>query len=157
MIRHRITAAVATLVAAVSLAACSVGVGGSDPETQPATQAPAATQPAGGSESTGAGQAPGNVLASFPIPPGATVAARNESADGVSIRLASISADDVAAFYRQALPQAGYTILGDARIGTGGGVSVGGLRFEGHGYQGTVGSVAAGLGGGTVGITLQRK
>jgi hypothetical protein len=156
MIRHRITAAVATLVAALFLAACSVGVGGSDPETPTATQAPAATQPAGG-EGTGAGQASGNVLASFPIPPGATVAARNESADGVSIRLASVSADDVAAFYRQALPQAGYTILSDAQIGTGGGVSVGGLRFEGHGYQGTVGSVAAGLGGGTVGITIERK
>jgi hypothetical protein len=138
------------LVAIASLTACSATVGGSG-----STQGPAASgaQPGAGSRQETASE----VMASFPIPPGATVVARNPDGDGVNIVLTSVTAEKATAFYRQALPGAGYNITRDAEV-VAGGTAVTGIEFVGHGYRGSIGGAAAGLGGqSTIGITMVRE
>ncbi|MGH3756912.1 hypothetical protein [Actinophytocola sp.] len=57
-----------------------------------------------------------------------------EDSDEVAIVLTGRSPDDVAAFYRSALPTAGYQITDDDTVGVG--VQVVGLKFTGNGYDG---------------------
>jgi hypothetical protein len=149
-LRPRMLTLAAFLVAVVSLTACSATVGGSG-----STETPAASP---GQRGAGSGQeSSSEVLASFPIPPGATVVARNREGDGVNIVLASVTAENATTFYRQALPGAGYSIPPDPELVAGGTAGTG-IEFEGPGYAGSIGGAAPGLGGQTtIGITMIRQ
>jgi hypothetical protein len=136
MIRSRVLGLAAIVVTVLSMTACGATA-----------------------RTTGSGaQASGDVIASFPIPPGATVVARNPDSDGVNIVIASVTSQDAAAFYRQALPRAGWTITKDTQVVAGGGVAATGIEFEGHGYRGSIGGAAAGgPDQNTVGISILRQ
>jgi len=142
MLRPRMLALAAFLVAVLALTACS------SPSAQPTW-----TSAASLTRSTS-----GDVLASFPIPPGATVVVRNLDSAGLNIVLASITAQNATDFYRQALPIAGYTITRDADVAAGGGATLTGIEFVGHGYKGSIGGAAADPGGqSTIGISILRQ
>ncbi|WP_261562616.1 hypothetical protein [Frankia tisae] len=81
-----------------------------------------------------------NVPADFPVPPGATVKVGTTTGKSSTVTLSGVSSDRVAAFYRTALPQAGYRITSDVGIP---GVARA-LAFDGHSVTGSIG--AAGLG-----------
>jgi hypothetical protein len=74
----------------------------------------------------------GDVPAGFPIPPGAKSEVTTV-AGGKTLRLSGVSVDQAFAFYRDALPKAGYKILSDE---PGNGVLPGSLSFTGHGVTG---------------------
>jgi hypothetical protein len=81
-----------------------------------------------------------NVPADFPVPPGAGVQVGTTTGKTSTVTLSGVSSDRVAAFYRSALPPAGYRITSDVGIP---GVARA-LAFTGHGVTGSLG--AAGLG-----------
>lgn len=175
--------AAAGCVAALSLAACQGGLTSSS--TPPATSAPAATSgpaatsaPAAGAPSasapsgtsaTGSSGSGSTIsvnapIGTFPIPPGASVAANDTENDKVEIVLTGVTAQEVSTFYNSALPSAGYTITSsDTATGTTfTGAST--IKFTGHGYTGDIGALSGetgvnipgitGLSGNDVGITL---
>jgi hypothetical protein len=74
-----------------------------------------------------------NIPKDFPIPPGAKAEVRSVGGKD-ALSLTGVSADDALAFYRRALPGAGYKIVSDV----GGGALPGGLGFTGHGVSGAV-------------------
>jgi hypothetical protein len=87
----------------------------------------------------------------FPIPPGVTVQVAGEDANEKGIILAGASPDEVATFYRSALPAAGYQITDDDSVSVGGAQIVG-LNFSGNGYTGELAVV-----NGRVIVSLQEQ
>ncbi|THJ74318.1 hypothetical protein [Candidatus Frankia alpina] len=81
-----------------------------------------------------------NVPTDFPVPPGAAVKVGTTTGKSSTVTLSGVSSDRVAAFYRTALPRAGYRITSDVGIP---GVARA-LAFDGHSVTGSIG--AAGLG-----------
>jgi hypothetical protein len=73
-----------------------------------------------------------DVPAGFPIPPGAKSEVTTV-AGGKTLRLSGVSVDRAFAFYRDALPKAGYKIVSDE---PGNGALPGSLSFTGHGVTG---------------------
>jgi hypothetical protein len=112
----------------VTVAADSAGSGDTS------TAEPAADD-SGASGNAGA-QLPDNWPdADFPIPPGVTVQTKGENADEVGIILVGSSPEEIATFYRSALPTAGYKITEDNSVSVGGRQIIG-LKFDGNGYHG---------------------
>lgn len=87
----------------------------------------------------------------FPIPPGVTVQVAGQDADEKGIILVGASPDEVATFYRSALPAAGYQITDDDSVSVGGAQIVG-LNFSGNGYTGELAVV-----NGRVIVSLQEQ
>jgi hypothetical protein len=85
----------------------------------------------------------------FPIPPGVDVTAR-ETATETGILLVGMDPGEVAAFYRDSLPAAGYEITKDSSVNLGG-AKVVGMEFTGHGYAGELAVVNS-----TVSISLRK-
>lgn len=167
----RITAlhifALVTLAGAGLSTACTVntgappsvqaGSGQSSTGDQGTESAPGQDEGAGGDEgSGGAARLPSWWPdKKFPLPRGVTVSSVRDDADGErGIAIVGSAPEKVAAFYRKALPKAGYTITKDRRVAIGGLAAVG-MEFNGHGWAGEIGA-ARGRGGGTVVISTRQ-
>ncbi|ABW10298.1 conserved hypothetical protein [Parafrankia sp. EAN1pec] len=81
-----------------------------------------------------------NIPPDFPIPPGATVKVGTTTGSRSTFTMEGVDSDAARAFYRQALPAAGYEITRD--VGVAGIASS--IEFRGKGVTGTIG--AAGVG-----------
>jgi hypothetical protein len=165
-ITRRLLMAAALAGLGLSVAACNSG-GTASPATetvtvgaeQDATSAePAADDPAEDpAEDSGASDHVGSQLPAgfpdqeFPIPPGVTVQVSAEDTDDTAIVLVGKSPDEVAEFYRTALPTAGYQITDDDSVSVGGAQIVG-LNFSGNGYTGELAVV-----NGRVLVSLQEQ
>jgi hypothetical protein len=120
--------------AGFAVAACNDGGNAQSATTETVTVAPASD------DSTGDGNQAGGTLPAdwpdedFPIPPGVQVTARQDGAD-TGIVLVGKSPEEVASFYRSALPAAGYKITKDSSVGAGQ-VQVVGIEFSGNGFAG---------------------
>jgi sugar/nucleoside kinase (ribokinase family) len=77
---------------------------------------------------------------SFPVPAGANVAENISTSGGITIMFGKVSPAKVSSFYAQALPKAGYTVTGNSSVSESGGVTL--IQFTGHGYKGTIGTLA---------------
>jgi hypothetical protein len=148
-----VAVALATCVAALSLAACSAGVTTAGSPAAPSRGTSAASSDATtsgrrspsptASESAASGtmiQVSGGV-GRFPVPAGAKVAEKISSGQETAVIFGLISPAKVSAFYAQALPKAGYTISGNAVYNESGNV-VAAILFAGHGFKGTIDSLA---------------
>jgi hypothetical protein len=123
---------------------------GADSDADTANAEPAADE-SGAADHVGS-QLPDNWPdENFPIPPGVTVQAKGENAEGIGIVLVGSTPDQIATFYRSALPAAGYQITEDNSVSVGG-AQVVGLHFAGHGYNGELAVVA-----GHVAISLDEQ
>ncbi|HWM05363.1 MAG TPA: hypothetical protein VNP92_23745 [Actinophytocola sp.] len=153
---------VAAVLAGVGLAtvACDGTNNAAPPATETVTVAPDETSTPvaddGGTaeEANSGGSAGGQLPAAwpdqdFPIPPGVNVTAR-ETATETGILLVGMDPGEVAAFYRDSLPAAGYEITKDTSVNLGN-AKVVGMEFTGHGYAGKLAVVNS-----TVSISLQK-
>jgi hypothetical protein len=138
---------VATCAAGLT-AACSAGITSASPPTAPTTPAshhtappPTRTAASSSSPSPTAGTASVAGLGSFPIPPGAQVAANLACGKGDIIEAGPVTPAAAAAFYTSALPKAGYMItentLGSV-AGTGAPDGIETVIFTGHRYSGVI-------------------
>ena len=107
--------------------------GGSATAPVPAPTASAA--PAGASRPGGT-PLPSALPAAFPFPPGALVQAAADDGRQISILLAVPSAASAEAFYRNALPAAGYAVQAQGTATVGGLVTGRGLRFSSAEFEG---------------------
>src|SRR5580704_5128763 len=155
--------ALAACAASLSLAACSSGT----PAASSASTSSAGTSSASPSQSasaivsapvptTGAPIAGKTVsvngkLTSFPIPAAAKLAENTGGGQALVLIFGAVAPADVARFYATALPQAGYSISTNAMLSKGGD-SGAYIVFSGHGYKGTVDSLAQFPGTSVVGI-----
>jgi hypothetical protein len=139
--------ALAACAVGLSAAACSSGGSTSSSAAAPASSAPAssASAPAVTSSSaapTGA-PVPGTSLTvkgpigSFPVPAAAKVV---ENIGGLVV-FGQITPADVSRFYAAALPKAGYTVTTNSMLSKGGDNGAY-IVFTGHGYRGTLDSLA---------------
>jgi hypothetical protein len=163
--RRLLVAAVLTGLG-LTMAACNDGGGSAQPATQTVTVGndsgsadsasgdttsaePAADGGSGASGHVGT-QLPDNWPDdNFPIPPGVTVQAKGQDSDEIGIVLVGSTPDQIATFYRSALPAAGYQVTEDNSVSVGGRQIVG-LKFNGHGYNGELAVVT-----GHVAISLE--
>lgn len=67
--------------------------------------------------------------AGFPVPRGAAISDRVDSANNITVVMTAPDGLEVADFYRRALPELGFTITADAANS---------LLFEGGGYEGAL-------------------
>jgi hypothetical protein len=156
--RRLLVAAVASGLG-VTVAACDGGGSAQAPATETVTVGAdagdtASAEPAADSDDSGQGgaQVPADWPdQQFPIPPGVTVQVAGENATEIGMILIGKSPDEVATFYRTALPAAGYQITEDDSVSVGGAQIVG-LKFNGHGYNGELAVV-----NGRVMISLQEQ
>jgi hypothetical protein len=131
MNKHRPTALALTACAAsLAVAACSAGT----PTASSSTTSTAAPVP-------GRSLAIKGKLGSFPVPAGAKVGENTAAGQGLIIAFDLIAPTDVARFYATALPQAGYSVTIDETIRKGA-ESGAYILFTGHGYKGTIDSLA---------------
>src|ERR1700722_18678551 len=150
--------ALAACAASLSVAACSAGTPtASSAGTTPASTSSAGTSSASPSQSasaivsapvptTGAPIAGKTVsvngkLTSFPIPAAAKLAENTGGGQALVLIFGAVAPADVARFYATALPQAGYSISTNAMLSRGGDNGAY-ILFTGHGYKGTVDSLA---------------
>ncbi|MGH3879742.1 MAG: hypothetical protein ACRDSK_22165 [Actinophytocola sp.] len=150
---HRLLVAAVLAGVGLATAACAGNDAGS-PATETVTvEQPAAAESA--ADPAAADHVGSQLPASFPdkdfpIPPGVQVIEAQEP-DEKGIVLTGMAPDEVAAFYRSALPAAGYDITKDASVGVGG-VQVVGLEFTGQGYNGKLAVVSS-----AVAISLEER
>jgi hypothetical protein len=147
MNKHRSAAlALAACAASLTVAACSAGTTAASSST---TSSAASSQ---GGAASAAGSSPGAAipgralavhgkLGSFPVPAGAKVGENMAAGQGLIIAFGLIAPPDVSRFYATALPQAGYSVTTNAMIHKGG-ASGAYILFTGHGYRGTIDSLA---------------
>jgi hypothetical protein len=83
-------------------------------------------------------------IRTFPIPSGANVVFNDSCTKQVAITLNPITPSQSAAFYKTALPRAGYEITENMSTGLSAGDPKGmsGIEFTGHGYTGDVAAFA---------------
>lgn len=80
-------------------------------------------------------------LGSFPVPAGAKVVENTAGGQAVVVVFGLIAPADVARFYATALPQAGYSVTTNSMLQKGGDTGAY-IVFSGHGFKGTVDSLA---------------
>jgi len=80
-------------------------------------------------------------LSNFPVPAAAKVVENIGGGQALVVVFGLIAPADVARFYATALPQAGYTVATNSMLQKGGD-SGAYIVFSGHGYKGTVDSLA---------------
>jgi hypothetical protein len=150
---RRMAVAVITGAAGLSLAACTVGISsagpgtslspsasraGSSPTVPSSHSAPPQPSPA----ATVSVNAP---ISSFPIPAGAAVVYNISCARLISIIVSPVTPSQSSAFYTTALPRAGYKIednITTADPNTGAAQGLAEIEFSGHGYKGTIATMA---------------
>jgi hypothetical protein len=151
--------AVVTLAGAGMATACSVTTGSPPENAQGAEPGPPGAgeqggentpdEQEGGTSEEGAERAGARLPAwwpdkDFPLPRGVTVSSVRDESDGErGIAITGADPEKVAAFYRKALPKAGYEITKDRRVSIGGLAAVG-IEFSGHGWAGEIGAGRAG-------------
>ena len=140
------SAALALTAAAASLtvAACSAGT----PTASSAASSSAASRSVSSSAPPTTGlPIPGRMLTvqgtlgTFPVPAAAKVGENISGGQSVIVVFGLVVPADVARFYATALPQAGYTVTTNATLNRAGDSGVY-IAFTGHGYKGTVDSLA---------------
>lgn len=141
--------ALTACAASLSVAACSAGT----PSGSSASTSPSATSSAPSAQSvttsappsTGAPIASKTItagkLGSFPVPATAKVVENMAGGQAVVVVFGQIVPADVARFYATALPNAGFTVTTNSMLQKGGD-SGAYIVFSGHGYKGTVDSLA---------------
>jgi hypothetical protein len=137
--------ALAAGAAAVSLAACSVGI----TNNIPGTPRPGGTSSSGRLVTHSACAAAGSDTAtrvhvggqigSFPIPPQAVMIENSTHKNRIVLVFNSVSPASVSHFYTSALPHEGYTITTNT-LATLNSQAGAGIEFTGHGYKGTIGA-----------------
>jgi ABC-type phosphate transport system substrate-binding protein len=138
-------AALAACAASLSLVACSAGITSASTATTAATASSSSSHGATASSTSSSAPA-GRMLSvsgkvsSFPVPAGAKVAENVSFNKDISIMFSKVTLAEVASFYAQALPQAGYTITSNSSASGSGGVVL--IQFTGHGYKGGVSALA---------------
>lgn len=145
MNRYRSALAVATCAASLSVTGCTAGIStASSPPTSPAASSNgAASHGASAAASSPSPASSASMISlsgsvgSFPIPAGAKVAENAGLNGGSIVVITSVTPAKVLNFYESELPQAGYTITGNASATTAGGLEVN-LLFSGHGYRGNM-------------------
>jgi len=138
----------ATCAAGLSVAACSAGT----PSASSSTTSPAASSsskppvvsspvPTTGPPIAGTTVKINGNLGSFPVPAAAKVGENMSGASSLLVVFGKVTPADVARFYATALPQAGFTVTSNSLVSQGGqnGAIV---AFTGHGYKGSIESVA---------------
>jgi len=144
MNRHRSAAlALAACAASLTVAACSAGAASSTASSAASSQSGSASAVASspGPAIAGRALAVKGKLGSFPVPAGAKVGENMAAGQGLIIAFGLIAPSDVSRFYATALPQAGYSVTANAMIHEGGD-SGAYILFSGHGYRGTIDSLA---------------
>ena len=146
MIKHRSAAlALAACAASLTVAACSTGTPTAS-SSGTSTAAPNQSGSAAAASSTGAPIAGTTIvvkgkLGSFPVPAGAKVVENIAGGPSLIVVFGLIAPADVSRFYATALPQAGYTVTTNAMLNKADD-SGAYIVFTGHGYKGTVDSLA---------------
>ena len=140
--------AVAACAASLSVAACSAGTpAASSAGTSSATPSQSASAivsapvPTTGAPIAGKTVSVNGKLTSFPIPAAAKLAENMGGGQALVLIFGAVAPADVARFYATALPQAGYSVTTNAMLSKGGD-SGAYILFTGHGYKGTVDSLA---------------
>jgi hypothetical protein len=140
------TLALAAGAAALAVAACSAGTpsaSSSSTATSTNTAAPVVSAPV---PTTGA-PIPGRTLelkgnlGSFPVPAAAKVGENVSGGSSLLLIFGQVVPADVARFYATALPQAGFTVTSNSLVSQGG-QNGAIIAFTGHGYKGTIESIA---------------
>lgn len=125
------TAALSAALLAAGLAL--TGCGGDDPATpQPTSGLPIGSQlnspqPPISTATPGGGNVT-DLPAGFPLPPGTTVGLVAVRASGIAAPMTVTDGDQATAFWKQALPAAGYTVSAAEVTG-----ALGEIKFSGHG------------------------
>jgi hypothetical protein len=137
--------ALAACATSLSVAACSAGTpaaSSSSTSTGSASQSVSTSAPPStGAPIAGTTIAIKGTLGSFPIPAKAKVVENMSGGQALVVVFGQIAPADVARFYATALPQAGYTVTTNSMLNKGGD-SGAYIVFTGHGYKGTVDSLA---------------
>ena len=141
----------ATCAAGLSVAACSAGTPSAS-SAGSSTTSPAASSsskppvvsspvPTTGPPIAGTTVKINGNLGSFPVPAAAKVGENMSGASSLLVVFGKVTPADVARFYATALPQAGFTVTSNSLVSQGGqnGAIV---AFTGHGYKGSIESVA---------------
>jgi len=140
---RNVATALAACAACLSLAACSAGI------TTASTATTAATSSSSPSRSAAASSSPASdgrmievsgSIGRFPVPAGAKVAENVSTSAGIGIMFSKVTPAKVQSFYIQALPKAGYRVTGNQSFSGSDGVML--IQFTGHGYKGTVSTMA---------------
>jgi hypothetical protein len=127
------TAALTAVLVAAGLALAGCGGGSDDPTATKSTSVlPLGSQlnspqPPIGTATPGGGNVT-NLPAGFPLPPGTTVGRVATRPSGIAAPMNVPDGDQAAAFWKQALPAAGYTISKAEVTG-----ALGEIKFSGHG------------------------
>jgi hypothetical protein len=134
MRRH--TAITVTICAAgLSLTACTAGITTASPTASP-------SHPASSSSSAAATVRVNAPIGSFPIPQGAQVAYNISCAKQIGIAVSPVTQSQSSTFYATALPRAGYKIESDIASNAGAAQGLTEIEFSGHGYTGTIITIA---------------
>jgi cell division septation protein DedD len=138
--------ALATCAASVAVAACSAGTPtSSSASTSPSASSSAQSVTTSAPPSTGAPIPSKTISAgkvgSFPVPANAKVVENMAGGQALVVVFGLIAPADVARFYATALPAAGFTVTTNSMLDKGGD-SGAYIVFSGHGYKGTVDSLA---------------
>src|ERR1700685_2848145 len=140
--------ALAACAASLSVAACSAGTpAASSAGTSSATPSQSASAivsapvPTTGARIARKTISVNGKLTSFPIPAAAKLAENMGGGQALVLIFGAVAPADVARFYATALPQAGYSISTNAMLSKGGDNGAY-ILFTGHGYKGTVDSLA---------------
>jgi cell division septation protein DedD len=139
--------ALTTCAASLAVAACSAGAptASTSTSTSPSAGSSAQSVTTSAPPSTGA-PIPGKTISagkvgSFPVPANAKVVENLAGGQALVVVFGLIAPADVARFYATALPQAGYTVTTNSMLNKGGD-SGAYIVFSGHGFKGTVDSLA---------------
>jgi cell division septation protein DedD len=138
----------AACAASLSVAACSTGTpaassAGTSSATPSQSASPAITSavPTTGAPIAGKTVSVNGKLTSFPVPAAAKLAENMGGGQALVLIFGAVAPADVARFYATALPQAGYSVSTSAMLSKGGDNGAY-IVFSGHGYKGTVDSLA---------------
>jgi hypothetical protein len=150
--------AVAACAASLSVAACSTGTpSASSAATSSATSSQSASAivssavPTSGAPIAGRKISVNGKLTSFPIPAAAKIAENVAGGKALVLVFGAVAPVDVARFYATALPQAGYSVATNSMLSKGADTGAY-IVFSGHGYKGTVDSLAQFPGASVAGI-----
>ena len=155
--------ALTACAASLSVAACSTGT----PSASSASTSPAATSSATASKSaapvvssavpTSGPPIAGRVITvkgkvgSFPVPAAAKIGENLSGGSSLLVVFGLVVPADVARFYATALPQAGFTVTSSSLVSQGG-QNGAIIQFTGHGFKGSIESVAEFPGASVAGI-----
>jgi hypothetical protein len=140
------TLVLAAGAASLAVAACSSGTPSASSSSTPTATSTAvpvvsAPVPTTGAPIAGRMLVIKGKLSGFPVPAAAKVGENMSGGSSLIVVFGLVTPADVARFYATALPQAGFTVASNSLVSQGG--QHGALiAFSGHGYKGSIQSVA---------------